>query len=104
MNVDMEISPFLRIADRTDLAYDEKLAEYSGITEEYFATETYNEFCAEHLSELDDIALNYFSSTGFDDLLVKTVLGTFPTHEHEKFVAHYRGLVGAWCSDQTVAQ
>ena len=33
------------------------------------------------------------------DLLVETVRSTFPAHEHDKFVAHYRGLLGAWVSD-----
>ena len=28
-----------------------------------------------------------------------TVRSTFPAHEHEHFVAHYRGLLGAWASD-----
>ena len=32
-------------------------------------------------------------------VLVDTVRSTFPTHEHEHFVAHYRGLLGAWARD-----
>jgi hypothetical protein len=26
-----------------------------------------------------------------------------PTHEHEQFVIHYRGLLGAWADDQNAA-
>jgi hypothetical protein len=29
-------------------------------------------------------------------VLVETVQTTFPAHEHEHFVAHYRGLLEAW--------
>jgi hypothetical protein len=27
------------------------------------------------------------------------VHSTFPAHEHEHFVEHYRGLLGAWARD-----
>ena len=29
-----------------------------------------------------------------------TVAATYPPHEHEQFLAHFRGLVGLWASDQ----
>jgi len=33
----------------------------------------------------------------------RTVTSTFPRHEHERFVAHCRGLLGAWAGDQRAA-
>ena len=42
----------------------------------------------------------YIDSDEFDALLVDTVQRTFPPREHEQFVAHYRGLLGAWVTDQ----
>ena len=33
-------------------------------------------------------------------LLVETVTRAFPPREHERFVAHYRGLLAAWVADQ----
>ncbi len=38
-------------------------------------------------------------SAWFDDLLVRTVRSTFPANEHDRFTAHYRGLLGAWVDD-----
>jgi hypothetical protein len=32
-----------------------------------------------------------------------TTKGAFPPHEHERFIAHYRGLLGAWVTDQRAA-
>jgi hypothetical protein len=32
-------------------------------------------------------------------VLVRTVKETFPPHEHDHFVEHYRGLLGAWAVD-----
>jgi hypothetical protein len=28
------------------------------------------------------------------------VRSTYPMHEHERFLAHFRGLVGLWVRDQ----
>ncbi len=53
------------------------------------------EFVAAQLPHLDELVLDWFASADFDDLLV-TVRSTYPAHEHEQFVAHYRGLVGLW--------
>jgi hypothetical protein len=43
---------------------------------------------------------SYVDSPEFDAHLVETVRGAFPPHEHEQFVAHYRGLLRAWVADQ----
>jgi hypothetical protein len=32
-------------------------------------------------------------------VLVRTVRSTFPAHEQDHFVEHYRGLLGAWARD-----
>ena len=36
----------------------------------------------------------------FDRLLRDTVAATYPPHEHDEFLAHFRGLVGLWASEQ----
>ena len=43
------------------------------------------------------------ASPEFDALLVETVRATYPPAEHDKFVAHFRGLVGLWVTDATAA-
>jgi hypothetical protein len=93
-------APWFTIADRDDLSYDEKLAAYRSLADDYFDTERYNDFCASRLTDLDETALEYFEGPDFDRVLVDTVTSTFPPHEHEQFVAHFRGLVGAWCRDE----
>jgi hypothetical protein len=44
--------------------------------------------------------LEWVSSTEFDALLVDTVRGTYPEHEQEAFVAHFRGLIGLWVRER----
>ena len=63
----------------------------------------YDEFCAAKLPHLDEILVDWVEGADFDGLLVDTVTSTFPQHEHEHFVAHYRGLLAAWAKDQRAA-
>ena len=93
-------TPWFAIADRTDLSYDEKLVAYDAIADQHFDTERYRDFCASRLGHLDEMAVDYFESADFDRVLVETVTSTFPTHEHDQFVAHYRGLLASWCRDE----
>ena len=44
--------------------------------------------------------LEWVGSPDFDALLVDTVRATYPAHEQERFLAHFRGLVGQWVSEQ----
>ena len=48
--------------------------------------------------------VEFVESTDFDRILVDTVRSTFPAHEHDKFIPHYRGLLAAWASDQRALQ
>jgi hypothetical protein len=34
---------------------------------------------------------------------VRTVRSTFPAHEQDRFVEHYRGLLAAWARDNADA-
>jgi hypothetical protein len=86
--------------DRDDLSYEEKLAKYRELADAYFQVPRYEEFCATRLGHLDELAHEWFTSREFDDVLVSTVRSTFPAHEHDHFVAHYRGLLAAWARDQ----
>jgi len=101
MRLHQDVARYNELADRPDLSYEEKLAGYRGLTEEYFETERYEEFCAEYLPEIDEAMVRFISSPAFDAILVETVIATFPPHEHERFIAHYRGLLGAWVMDQS---
>jgi hypothetical protein len=103
MRTDLDTREYFAVGDRDDLPYEEKLREYRRLADDYFELSRYEEFVAESLGHLDEIVVDYFASGEFDDLLVRTVEATFPAHEHEHFVAHYRGLVGAWVGDQRAA-
>ena len=103
MRINQSTRDYFVVGDRDDLSYEEKLTEYRRLADNYFQTQRYNEFVATKLAHLDELLVEWVESPGFDNLLVDTVTSTFPQHEHEHFVAHYRGLLGAWAGDQRAA-
>ncbi|MPZ90679.1 MAG: hypothetical protein GEU68_03455 [Actinobacteria bacterium] len=100
MRLDQDVREFFAVGDREDLAYEDKIAEYRKLSERYFSVGEYEEFCDTHLSHIDEVMVDFVRSPEFDDMLVETVVTTFPAHEQAKFVSHYRGLLGAWADDQ----
>jgi hypothetical protein len=100
MPIDQDKRVYFDIGDRGDLTYEQKLAAYRRLADDYFHTEAYEAFCARSLPSLRELALDYFAGPKFDALLVEEVRTLFPPHEHEEMVARHRGLVGAWVADQ----
>jgi hypothetical protein len=103
MRINQDTRDYFAIGDRDDLTYEQKVDAYRALADAYFQVDEYEEFCAEALPNLDEIVLDYVESGDFDTLLVDTVRSTFPAHEHEQFIEHYRGLVGSWARDRRAA-
>ena len=99
--LDTDMSAYFAIADRADLGYEEKLAAYRKLADAYFEVDRYHDFCASRLRHLDEVVLDWVAGPDFDRLLVDTVRSTYPPHEHDRFVAHFRGLLGLWVRDET---
>jgi hypothetical protein len=99
--VDTDTAAYFEVADDPSLSYAEKLARYRRLADDYFEIERYQEFCAAHLSEVDAIVVDWVSSEEFRSLLRETVRATYPVHEHEKFLGHFGGLIGAWIRDNS---
>ncbi len=98
--LDTDTARYFAIADRDDLSYQDKLAEYRRLADEYFEVDRYAEFCATRLRHVDEMVYDWVRSPEFDQLLLDTVRATYPPAEHERFLAHFRGLIGAWVRDK----
>ncbi len=98
--VDLDTEQYFAIADRADLSYDEKLAGYRKLADNQLEVDRYREFCERHLAHVDELSVAWVESPDFDRIIVDTVRNTFPAHEHEQFIAHFRGLLAAWAHDQ----
>jgi hypothetical protein len=98
---DVATDHYFEIADDPGACYAEKLDGYRALTEAYFESERYQDFCATRLASMDEIVLDWVAGPDFDDLLVQTVRSTYPAHEHDRFVSHLRGLTGLWVRDES---
>jgi hypothetical protein len=98
---DLNTSAFFAISDRDELGYDQKIAAYLKLADEYFATEQYYDFCARELADIDQRVLDWATSPAFDKLITDTVQATYPAHEQEWFIGHFRGLTGLWLQDES---
>jgi hypothetical protein len=99
--VDLDTRSYFDIGDRDELSYGEKLAAYRELADAYFDTDHYQEFCAEHLVELDERVLGWIKSAHFERLLFDTVRTGYPPHEHEQFLDHFHGLIDLWVRDES---
>jgi hypothetical protein len=98
--LDLDTRRYFEIGDRDDLAYAEKLAAYRELADAYFEVDRYQDFCASRLPHVDELVLDWITSPDFDRLLVDTVRSTYPADEHERFIGHFRGLVGQWVRER----
>ena len=98
--VDLHTERYFAIADDESLDYDAKLEGYLALADEYFETARYHDWCAENLPHFDEQLVDWVSGDDFDRLLRETVAATYPAHEQEQFLAHFRGLIGLWVAEQ----
>jgi hypothetical protein len=95
MHITMDIEKYFAIAD-SDRSYEEKLDAYEALADEHFQTEDFWEFRRTELAHLDEAMWEFAQTPAFDDILVNVVKTMFPPHEHDAFVAHFRGLLTHW--------
>ncbi len=101
--VDLDTEKYFEIADREGLTYADRLNEYRKLADRQLDVDRYQEFCARHLADVDEITVDWVESDDFDRLLIRTVISTYPEHEREMFLGHFRGLLQLWAHDQRVA-
>jgi hypothetical protein len=92
---------WFEVGDDADRTYAEKLKAYQGLADTYFERDRYDEFCAQALPDIDDMVVDWVSSADFDDILTQTIIATYPSHEIDQFVSHFRGLIDLWLRDQS---
>lgn len=79
-----------------DIDFMEKLDKYMELAADYFEEDKFNEYCNKYLPHLDEVAFEYFTSPDMDKIIEKKIMKKFPKHEHEEFIAHYKGIRNFW--------
>jgi hypothetical protein len=98
--IDLNTRAYFDVADRADLSYADRIAVYRRLADSYFDVDAYRDFCATYLSGVDERVLDWVKGPEFDQLLLDTVAATYPAHEQERFLAHFRGLIDMWVDER----
>ena len=98
MHINQNSRDYFEWGDREDLSYEEKLAKYRELADDYFQVDAYREFC-DSTSRTSTSSRTTGSPRRSSTTCSSRRCATFPAHEHEHFVAHYRGLLAAWATD-----
>jgi len=107
MRQNLDWQPFFdaaQTADREGMDLRERLALYARIANERLETERFAEFCATHLSHLDDVAWVFFSTDVARDAVHQKVADLFPANEVEEFTDMFWERIQRWRNDQRVPE
>lgn len=96
MRQNLDWAPFYSVAKK-DLPYRERLAGYAAIARERMEADRFAEFCAKHLSHLNEVTLEWMGTQECRDTVRAKVAALYPPHEVEQFTDHFFGLIQFWC-------
>jgi hypothetical protein len=87
--------PYFDIA-ASDRPYRDKLSAYASLAHQAYDTDRFLEFCDTHLSHLDEITWDYFSTDRALEAVRRKVSVIFPPHEVDLYTEHFWGLLQFW--------
>ena len=102
MRWNLDWSPYYQIRERK-LPYRDSLKAHADIGRERFQSDPFEEFCATELSELDEVAWEFFGSEKAEEAIHAKVAAIFPEHEHEEFTEHFWERIQMWRRDESAA-
>ncbi len=95
MRLNLDWRPFYEIAEG-NAPYREKLEAYGRVADEHFETERFEEFCDEHLANLDEVAWEYFGGDSAKGAFRKKVEAMYPEHEWDEYTDLFWTRVQSW--------
>ncbi|MEZ4417772.1 MAG: hypothetical protein R3E10_18590 [Gemmatimonadota bacterium] len=90
------------IAAEPEMTFREKLDRYVALAHQRFDTDRFAEFCARHLSHLDEVLHGFFGTDVAKEAVRKKVRALFPEHEVEEFTELFFARIQRWRSDNPV--
>lgn len=98
MNMNPDWEPFFKIADKPG-SFADKLPAYTKLAHKHFQTEAFEDFCGKHLSHLDQVAWDFFSSARAKEAVRAKVAALFPKHEIDQFTEYFWEKIQQWRQD-----
>ena len=98
MKRNLDWQPYFEIAE-SDMSSREKLSQYAAIGHREMQTEAFQQFCVEHLSGLDEVALEFFTTDIARRAVRNKVESLFPAHEVDSFTDLFWNRIQKWRED-----
>jgi hypothetical protein len=95
MKTDLDWHEYFAIADQ-DIPFEEKLQGYVELARNHFNVDAFEDFCDTHLSQLDEVADEFFTSEIVHDAIRQKVTSLFPAHEIDSFTELFWNRVQDW--------
>lgn len=92
MKTNLDWDRYFKIAD-TNAPFEEKLAGYVKLAEEHFERKKFDDFCDQHLSHVDEVANEFFTTDVVRDAIREKVTALYPQHEIDEFTELFWGRV-----------
>ncbi len=99
----LDWQPYYELAEQ-EMPYRQRLAAYAAIGHQRMETDRFREFCDQHLSQLDELAHEYFGELSVRDAIRQKVAALFPPHEIDEFTELFWQRIQQWRSDQFAGQ
>ncbi len=85
MKTNLDWQSYFEIADK-DIGFEEKMAAYVKLARAHFNMDEFEGFCSKHLSQLDEVAHEFFASDTVHQAIADKVTALYPEHEIASFV------------------
>jgi hypothetical protein len=95
MKTNLDWQSYFEIADK-DIGFEEKMAAYVKLARAHFNMDEFEGFCSKHLSQLDEVAHEFFASDTVHQAIAEKVTALYPEHEIESFVELFWNRVQKW--------
>ncbi len=99
----LDWQPYYELAEQ-EMPYRQRLAAYAAIGHQRMETDRFREFCDQNLSQLDELAHEYFGELSVRDAIRQKVSALFPPHEIDEFTELFWQRIQQWRSDQLAGQ
>jgi hypothetical protein len=95
MKTNLNWHSYFAVADQ-DIPFEEKMTAYVALARKHFNVDEFESFCATHLSQLDEVANEFFATDTVHEAIREKVTALYPEHEIDDFVELFWNRVQKW--------